>query len=280
MSREEVISIIKSNSILPDSKFGQNFLCDDSVIEDIIEISGACPNSNVLEIGPGIGALTRQLCLMNKNNNSDMRIYSVEIDKRLASFLQDDEEISQYSKVICSDFLKLPQDLIDCSIDYILSNIPYYVMTSIIKKLIIDYPESKQMTLMIEDDAFARVDAKPSTRQYGPLSVFCSNYGIVRKEFVVDSSRFYPAPHTTSCVITLKKRIDSRIISPDYYDFVEAAFSKRRKTLQNSLNEYFARKTPSVSLSDALLALELDGRVRSEAVSPEQFVFLFCMLYQ
>ena len=139
MTREEVNSYIVNHGILPELKFGQNFLCDETIIDSIISVSDIDSDSNVLEIGPGIGALTRPLVSLGAN------VTCVEIDKRLAQYISEDLESIN---VIASDYTKLT-NYNESSFDYAISNIPYYVMTPIIIKLLSDLPNCKKMTFMI-----------------------------------------------------------------------------------------------------------------------------------
>lgn len=278
MYKEELISKLKEHDILPESRFGQNFLCDEEIIEDIIDVSGIELGSKVLEVGPGAGALTQYLCKMRQEAPS-MEIVAVEIDKRLASFLIDDTLISANAQIVCADFLKTNSTDFGYDFDYCISNIPYYVMTPIMKKLLCEYNSAKRMTFMVEDEAIARIIAQPSSKQYGPLAVLCSLYGACHKEFSVDYTRFYPMPHTLSSVITLTRGDSAQGLSIELAEFVEAAFSKRRKTLSNSLKEYFVSRPPLKSLNDALKSNNLDERVRSEALTPGNLLNVYQELY-
>jgi len=231
MTRDEIKSIQTKINFLPEAGFGQNFLCDDSVIKKIIELVPNEPDAKILEIGPGLGSLTRPL----GKKFSDFTV--IEIDKRLAEFLSNDEEIS--ARIICSDYLKLsPEEYGAKDYNYVVSNLPYYCMTPIIKKLATEVKKCNRMVLMTEEDALERIFAAPKTKQYGPLAILLNLYGDVKKEFSVPGHCFEPAPKTTSCILTIAKKDASTNLSSDFVAFVECCFSMRRKTLANNLKGF------------------------------------------
>lgn len=254
MNREETLSYLSKHEILPASKFGQNFLCNESIISSIIEVSDIKPGDKVLEIGPGTGALTRRLVGIGAD------VTAVEIDHKLASALKED---LPEANVIDMDFLKL-EDYEAGSYDHAISNIPYYVMTPIMCKLMTDLSNARGMTFMVEEAATARIDADVGSKQYGPLAVMCRTFGEYKKEFVVGRDAFVPMPHTVSCVITLKRNNDF-IIARDYLKFVEKCFSQRRKKMVNSCPE----------VKEALEKLGADPNIRAESVDHKLFQRLF-----
>lgn len=230
MNRETVIRLLEQNEILPANKFGQNFLCDDEITSRIVEVSGIEPGDNVLEVGPGLGALTEKLI------KKGCSVTAVEIDHKLADLLP--KTIGDPNlRVIDCDFLKV-SDIDLSSFDHAISNIPYYAMTPIMMRIISEMSNIRTMTFMVEDEAINRIAAKPKTKQYGPLSVLCSAFGTVKREFTVPKNCFYPMPHTTSAVITIKRH-ERSLVSPDkgFMDLVTLCFSQRRKKLVNNCPE-------------------------------------------
>ncbi|MBO7450806.1 MAG: ribosomal RNA small subunit methyltransferase A [Clostridiales bacterium] len=271
MNKDEVITILDNNGLHAKANFGQNFLCDEEIINRIIEVSEAGSDSRVLEIGPGIGALTKPLIDLGCD------LTAVEIDKELFSYLKD--EYDGKLNLIQSDYLKLPvSDYADKPFDHVLSNIPYYVMTNIMKKLLVDCGSAKKMTFMVEDDAISRIICEPNTKQYGPLSILIGIYGKANREFTVPSGCFYPMPHTTSAVITVTKDSDSHEITSDLCDFIEAAFSKRRKTLSNSLSSFLSVRELKMSLAEALEKKGIAPTIRAEALRPSDLVELYDLI--
>lgn len=255
MNKEDTLRYIADNKILPDKNFGQNFLCDEDIIDSIVELTGALSGTRVIEIGPGCGALTDKFVDMGA------RITAVEIDKRLNDHLMTRFE-GRDIDIICCDYLKL-QDYDQASYEYAVSNIPYYVMTPIMIKLMTDLTSCKKMTFMVEEAALARIMAEPGSKQYGPLAVMCSVFGTVRKELIVPRNAFIPPPHTTSAVITLTR--EEGIPSGGFSSFLDKCFSQRRKKLTNSFPE----------LKPVIASMGLREDIRAEAVTPQEYRDIF-----
>ena len=223
MTKERVLQIMKENNILPEAGFGQNFLCDEDIIEGIIEAADIRPGDTVLEIGPGIGALTEPLSKM------DINLRCVEIDKRLVSYLR-----GAYPdvEIIDSDFLKL-KDYGAEKIDVVISNLPYYIMTDIMMKVFEEAVNARTIVYMIEEAALDRILCESSTKSYGPLAVVSELYGAIRIVSKVPGTCFVPQPRTTSAVISFKcneNRPDKELMA-----FIKKCFAQRRKTLANNL---------------------------------------------
>ena len=223
MTREQVLQIMRENNILPEAGFGQNFLCDEDIIEGIIEAADIKPGDTVLEIGPGIGALTGPLSRM------DINLKCVEIDKRLVSYLR-----GAYPdvEIIDSDFLKL-KDYGAEKIDVVISNLPYYIMTDIMMKVFEEAVNARRIVYMVEEAALDRILCESSTKSYGPLAVVSELYGNISIVSKVPGNCFVPAPRTTSAVIRFICRDDR----PDREQiaFIKKCFAQRRKTLANNL---------------------------------------------
>ena len=223
MTKERVLQIMKENNILPEAGFGQNFLCDEDIIEGIIEAADIRPGDTVLEIGPGIGALTEPLSKM------DINLRCVEIDKRLVSYLR-----GAYPdvEIIDSDFLKL-KDYGAEKVDVVISNLPYYIMTDIMMKVFEEAVNARTIVYMVEEAALDRILCESSTKSYGPLAVVSELYGAIRIVSKVPGTCFVPQPRTTSAVISFKcneNRPDKELMA-----FIKKCFAQRRKTLANNL---------------------------------------------
>ena len=251
---EDRLAIIKQKGFMPELKFGQNFLCDEEIIGNIVDLCGINAGDKVLEIGPGLGSISVPL-----TENSDA-LTVVEIDKRLASFLKDELELK--ADIITSDFLKL-KDYDADKFDVIVSNLPYYVMTDIMKKLFAECTNARKMVFMVEEDALPRLFAEEGSKQYGPLSILCSLYGGLRKEFTVPRNCFIPSPNTTSCVISLTKGDNE--LSEGFVKFLNRAFAMRRKKLVNNVKE----------AAGVLEQLGLPSDVRAEQIKPGKFIELY-----
>lgn len=225
MNRERVLQIMKENNILPEAGFGQNFLCDEEIIQGIIEAADIRPGDTVLEIGPGIGALTEPLSEM------DINLKCVEIDKRLVSYLRG---AFPDVDIIDADFLKL-RDYGAEKVDVVISNLPYYIMTDIMMKVFEEAVNARKIVYMVEEAALDRILCESSTKSYGPLAVVSELYGDISIISKVPGTCFVPMPRTTSAVIRFvcyDDRPDKELMA-----FIKKCFSQRRKTLANNLKD-------------------------------------------
>ena len=261
MDRDTLKDIMTSEGILPQSKFGQNFLCDENIIQNIVNLCELKREDMVIEIGPGLGSLSFPLSLMSDH------LACVEIDKGLADRLK--ENISN-ATIFHQDFLKFerPQNI---NIDVVVSNIPYYIMTDIMKKLFGEYSDARKMVFMVEDEAIARIDCGPNTKQYGPLAILSSIYGEYKYEFKVPYTAFVPQPRTTSAVISFTRKDSADILSEDFVKFLNACFSMRRKLLKKNISGL----SSTDSIDEAFHTIEISDNARAEELTPEQFVQLY-----
>lgn len=258
MTRELVLQIMKEHNILPEAGFGQNFLCDEEIISGIIDAAGIKSGDTVLEIGPGIGALTEKLSQM------DIDLKCVEIDKRLVSYLR-----GAYPdiEIIDSDFLKL-KDYGAEKVDVVISNLPYYIMTDIMMKVFEEAVNARTIVYMVEEAALDRILCESSTKSYGPLAVVSELYGSIQVLFKVPGTSFVPQPRTTSAVISFKccdNRPDKDLIA-----FVKKCFAQRRKTLSNNL-----KGCDKVRLDKWVKDNFITESIRAEALEPTDFRDLY-----
>lgn len=262
MNRETIKEILSSEGILPQSKFGQNFLCDETIISDIVSLCELSSDTHVLEIGPGLGSITYPI------SEQTGHLTCVEIDRGLAAYLK--ENITNAEIVNC-DFLKY-----ECSVkpEVVVSNIPYYVMTDIMKKLFGEYSTARKMVFMVEDEAIARIDCGPNTKQYGPLAILCSLYGKYTYEFKVPHTAFVPQPRTTSAVISFSRTESADILSAEFVKFLNACFAMRRKLLKKNLSAI----VKSDKIEEAFKELGISDTARAEELEPEMFADLYKQL--
>lgn len=275
MNRQETASICDQYGIVAKKRFSQNFLCNSLFIEKIINSAGISKNDTVLEIGPGTGAMTEALCQVAGN------VIAIEIDSDLVSLLNNRYEKNENLSVVLGDYLKLERSSLFNVGEYpsiIVSNLPYNVTTPMIIKLLADVPESRTMVFMIEEDACDRLFAGPGEKSYGVLSVITSSYGEKEKMFLVDSDSFFPAPHTRSAVVRFMKSPDLMPVTDAYIRFVKDSFSKRRKTLINSLSSFPRNELAVKSLPDILREMNLSNTIRAEALTPKEFNSIFSVL--
>lgn len=259
MNRSDIIRSTEEIGFLPEQKFGQNFLCDEEMCGRIVDLCAFKEGDKVLEIGPGLGSLTSLLI----SKGADLTC--VEIDKRLAEFIDD-----HYScRVFPNDYTKLKPEQYDASV-YVnaVSNIPYYVMTPIMKKLLTELKVSEKLVLMVEKDALSRILARPCSKQYGPLAILCVLYGDIDVCFDLPGNLFYPAPKTVSSVITLTGGIKDNV-DKDFASFLEKAFGNRRKKLVNNID---ADKETTVKI---LAKYGYGPDTRAEEITPNDILLIY-----
>lgn len=268
MDKKRCIELIKNYIILPTHSLGQNFLVDERAAQYIAEASGLGKDDTVLEIGPGLGALTEKLC--------DLAgcVYAVEIDTHLIEALQATLKDKTNVQVITADFLKMPRSTFqkgkgECRI---VSNLPYYAMTPILIKLFREWEDAKSMVFTVENAACDRIFAEPETKSYGPLSIFSSLYGMKEKLFLLNSQSFHPAPHTKSAVIRLQSNGILQSAPSVLFPLVNASFSQRRKTLLNSLSSSGLFPDGKAQVESVLQKAGISSKRRAESLVPEDFI--------
>ena len=269
MDRAKTIEMLKKNSFKLTKSLGQNFLVDDTVLEDIVNSADVNPDDEIIEIGPGFGALTRLLLDKGKN------VTAIELDKKLIPILEDEFKDYTNLKIINEDVLKCDMDeIIGDSEVKILANLPYYVTTPIITKLIKGKSKILSITIMIQKEVADRIAASPSTKDYGALTLLVSYYCGVSKVREVPPTSFIPSPKVSSTVIRLIPRKEKSVKVNDedlFFKIIRDSFNMRRKTLSNSLMPLGLSKE---KLINVLKESDIDPKRRGETLSIEEFALL------
>lgn len=215
-------------------KFGQNFLTDENVLNNIVLNADIDNETLVIEIGCGAGALTKKLVKNAKH------VIGYEIDESLRPILN----TIAGAEIIFCDFLKrnVKNDL--CKYEYkklyVIANLPYYITTPIITKIIKDRLNVDKIVVMVQKEVGDRLSAVPNTKEYNSLTLFINYYFKVKKLFVVSRNVFIPKPNVDSIVIALEKREDKLDVNNEdlFFKLVRDAFVQKRKTLKNNLKNY------------------------------------------
>lgn len=250
-------------------KYGQNFLIEENIINNIILKSDIKPNSLVIEIGPGAGALTKKLCEVSTH------VLCYEIDSSLNSILSNN--LSKYNnvKIIYDDFLKcnLKKDLMEYKYDnlYIISNLPYYITTPIINRIIFEKIDITKMMIMVQKEVLDRFIAKVNTKDYNFLSVVLNYYYDIKKELIVSKNVFIPKPNVDSAVISFTKKEKKEIIKDEnlFLNLVKDSFKQKRKTIKNNLDIYNLN-----NIEKSLKKLNYDLSIRAEQLTLNDFIFI------
>ena len=248
-------------------KYGQNFLRDNSIPRKIVDVSKIPDNTLVIEIGPGAGALTKELAKVAK------QVLCYEIDESLEDIL--DQALLEYTNVsvIYDDFLKrnVLEDLNNYNYEhlYVIANLPYYVTTPIITQLVTSNLEIEKIVVMVQKEVADRFCAKPASREYGSITVFLNYYFDLKKEFLVSKNCFVPKPNIDSMIISLtrKKELLPLKDSTLFFNLIRDSFRFKRKTLRNNLKGYDLKE-----IEQTLKNYNFDLSVRAEELPLEVFV--------
>lgn len=257
---------------------GQNFLVDTNILKRIIDFAALNDRTGVIEIGPGIGALTEQLARASK------KVVAFEIDQRLLPILAD--TLSPYSnvKVIHQDVLKadvnkvIQEEFQGIDDLMVVANLPYYVTTPIIMKILEEQLPIRGIVVMLQKEVADRISAKPGTKDYGSLSIAIQYYTNAEIVMIVPKTVFVPQPNVDSAVIRLTKRESPAVKVKDelfFFQVTRLSFAQRRKTLLNNLvNGLPDGKQKKNEILAALDKTEIDPARRGETLSLEEFARL------
>lgn len=265
-SPKKMQSTLNVNNFHLKKSFGQNFIIDENLINNIITKAEIDKETMVIEIGPGAGSLTSKLAKYAK------RVLCYEIDKDLESVLK--ENIDDYNvDIIFADFLKcnVLLDLKKYSYEklYVVANLPYYITTPIIMKLIEDRIPVDKMVVMVQKEVGNRFKAEPNSKDYGSLSIFLQYYFKVRKLIDVSRNVFIPKPNVDSIVVEFSKKDRIYDVKDEklFFTLVKDSFTQKRKTLRNNLKHYDLDK-----IEEVLNRKGFNLTVRAEQLSIDIFV--------
>ena len=256
---------IEENHFNFKKKYGQNFIVDKNIIHSIIKKSEIDDETLVIEIGPGAGSLTSELGKYAKN------VIAYEIDETLKPILE--KNITPNTEVIFEDFLKrdIAEDIKKYNYKklYVIANLPYYITTPIIIKLIDTKIDFDKIVVMVQKEVGDRFKAKPKTKEYNSLSVFLSYYFNITKILDVSRNVFMPKPNVDSIVVCFTKKVDKLKVNNEelFFKLIKDSFKQKRKNLRNNLKGYDLE-----NISKTLSKYKLDLTVRAEALPLEIFV--------
>ena len=258
--------------------FGQNFLTDTNILQKIVDTAEVDDQVNVIEIGPGIGALTEFLA------ERAAEVMAFEIDHRLVPILADTLRDFDNVTVVNEDILKV--DLAQHIQNFknpdlpikVVANLPYYITTPILMHLIESGIPFSEFVVMMQKEVADRISAKPNTKAYGSLSIAVQYYMTAKVAFIVPRTVFVPAPNVDSAILKMVRRPEPAVAVEDesfFFKVSKASFTHRRKTLWNNLTGYFG-KTEEIKdkLTKALNQAGLSPSVRGEALGLEEFASL------
>lgn len=258
---------------------GQNFLIDVNIIHKIIDASDIDEYTGIIEIGPGMGSLTEQLA------KHAQKVLSFEIDQRLIPVL--DDTLAPYDNVtiINEDILKadiatyVHQHLADCDKIMVVANLPYYITTPILLNLMQQTLPIDGYVVMMQKEVGERLNAQVGTKAYGSLSIVAQYYTETSKVLTVPKSVFLPPPNVDSIVVKLMKREAPQVQvdnENEFFKLTKAAFSQRRKTINNNYQSLFKEgKKNKALIAEWLESSGIDPKRRGETLSIKEFALLY-----
>ncbi len=259
---------------------GQNFLIDEEVCPKMAENLGADKKTAVIEVGPGIGVLTKELCRVSG------RVAAIELDKRLYPVLSETLSSFDNFELIEGDAMKLNlKELIDERLSEFddvkfCANLPYYITSPLIMRLLEERLPISEIVVMVQKEAAQRLCAEMGTRNAGAVTAAVKYYGDAQILFEVGRESFMPSPKVDSAVIKITLNKGSKYSVSDekkFFSLIRAAFAQRRKTLVNSLSN--SLNISKNDITNALLKLSLNPNIRAEELTMEDFVNLFDLLF-
>lgn len=273
--KEETIFLLKKYGISANKRLGQNFLISDSAVEEIINSAQIEKNNYVIEIGPGLGTLTSKLL------ERAGKVTCIELDDRMITILNDRFSLYDNFELINEDILKIDlKKLIDENLSNnnldkvkIVANLPYYITTPIVMKLLNDKLNLDSITIMVQKEVAERLAAEPGGKECGAITYPIYYYANPSICVQVDKYSFIPAPEVDSAVIKLEMLSEPRIKIDDekyFFNIIKASFMQKRKTLVNALtnNKIVSSKEEAEKM---LVNLGFDNNIRGEKLTLEDY---------
>lgn len=257
---------------------GQNFLIDTNILNRIVDHANLTEESGAIEVGPGIGALTEQIARRSK------KVVAFEIDQRLFPILEDTLSPYENTKIIHSDVLKadvaemIANEFAGFKDIMVVANLPYYVTTPIIMKLLEEKLPIRGIVCMLQKEVAERIAAKPGTKDYGSLSIAVQYYTDAETVMIVPKTVFVPQPNVDSAVIRLTVRATPKVAVKSesfFFQVTKASFAQRRKTILNNLTSQLPEgKMKKDAILSALQEANVEPTRRGETLSIEEFALL------
>lgn len=270
-------AILKQHNIQLKKSLGQNFLTDENILRKIIKAAEISDKDGVLEIGPGIGALTQHLA------EAADQVVAIEIDERLTLVLDKLFGTHPNVAIVPGDILEIDLESLitryfsDVASLHVVANLPYYITTPILLKLLHTPKRFDHLVVMIQKEVAERMAAKPGGKEYGSLSIAVQFYSEPELVMHVPPTVFIPPPKVGSAIIRLKMREQPPVHVSDvpfFFEVVRASFAQRRKTIYNNLKHHFYDKEDTARLNRCLEKAEIDRIRRGETLTIEEFARL------
>lgn len=256
---EETKFLMDKYNVHPNKNLGQNFLIDEEALNLIA--SNATKEDIIIEVGPGLGTLTAILAEKAK------KVIAVELDKNMIEILQDRFKLYENVEIVNQDILKVDLSQYGKNIK-VIANLPYYITTQIITKLL--EAQVEDITVLIQKEVAERISAKPGEKDAGAITYFVNYYSDAKITGYVPKESFIPSPKVDSAVVNLKKLKEPRVKVNDeklFFEIIKENFTKRRKTINNSISNTIGKER----LKEILKELNISENTRGENLSIEDF---------
>ena len=264
--------IMKTNSIFAKKSFGQNFLIDDNILQGIVDSANVTSEDTIVEIGPGLGNLTHYIL------EKGAKVIAFEIDNDMIDILKDRFANNTNLDIVNQDILKVDmEEYFDNKKVKIIANLPYYITTPIIFKLLEYRKNIDSITIMIQKEVADRIAALPCSKDYGVLTINTNYMADIKRIFNVPNTSFIPAPNVTSSVIQIvpneeKEKALGIKDEETFKELIKKAFSARRKKLSNSLSNTGIKGMTKQDIDNVIEKVGLNPNCRAEEVSIEAYV--------
>jgi 16S rRNA (adenine1518-N6/adenine1519-N6)-dimethyltransferase len=268
---EEVRAVLRESEFRPKKSLGQNFLIHENVIESILRLLDLDRNDGVVEIGPGLGFLTRRLLQLAG------QVWAVELDDALVARLRQTGWAAEPRlHLIQGDILAVPlPQMLPSTMLKLAGNLPYSISTPVLFRIFDWRAHFSSLVLMVQKEVGDRIASAPGTKDYGTLSVWCQVHGRVTEKISVSPEAFFPRPKVRSTVLKIELFAEPLIAAADLATLrglVRAAFGQRRKTLSNNLTSWLKRARKDID--DFLRSCDIDPNRRGETLGVDEFVKL------
>ncbi len=269
--------LLRSSNLKPRKSLGQNFLVDSNILDKIVRVADLDRETGVIEIGAGLGALTEKLV------EHAGRVVAIEIDRELVNILEARFAEEERVVIVNQDILQIAleriieQELSQFKKIKVVANLPYYITSPIIIKLLSEESKFDSITIMVQKEVGERLTAKPGCKEYGSLTAYVNYYATAEIAFSVSRHVFLPKPQVDSAVVQLvpsTKRIVEPVSEELFFLVLRASFKHRRKTLQNNLRMELGSKITRDEIQQALDAAGIEGIRRAETLDVTEFIVL------
>ena len=266
-SKEYVIKRMSSLMINPKKKYSQNFLIDYDVVKRSVDNLSLSSDDIVVEIGPGLGALTQEI--LDRGN----QVYAYEIDDDMYRSLKEEMKFSPNLHLENVDFLKVDLSFLKNKSVKVISNVPYNLTTPIIEKIVTSDIDIKVFEFMVQKEVYDRIKAKSGSKDYSPLNIYIEYVGTLSLVMKVNKDKFIPSPNVDSVILKIefnKERVSSEV-EKVMFPLIKASFVQRRKTMLNNLTLYLKNKEMA---KDLLEKSGINESIRGETLNLSEYLLL------